>query len=270
MPRKRPSTDPLAAKAPTERESYGPKPVSDNLFTSKIHENSSAALSSELEIFQIPLTNLSIEKTRQMEYFPLSAMQPLETTWEFRVPGDQLFVDLNSIYLHVRFKVERADGEPWKTAPLTKTSTVDGKTVSETFPVDDIRIDSTPIPSLFSNVDLYCNSVRLTDQNGTFPFNSKINEIFYTSSEARRTHRLAAGYTKANNGELKVGSKSFDFIDKLCLPLMACDKALLSHVTLFFRFLKSRDSFIVHNESTPPQSQEFVVKIEKIVLKLKK
>lgn len=247
-------------------EPYGPRyAVKEDPLRSKIHSASAAAISSDLDIFLVPNTNYSIERSKPYEYLPIAGLNPQDRTYEFKVLGDPDFIDLSSIYLHVKYTVTRSDNQDFTDAGGTLNNV--------TYQPDNIRTTIIPLHALWSQIDLYLNNVRITDQYSSYPYQAYFNELLYSTPESRRTHRKVSGLgdTSTEAFEKKLENKKvYNIADKLHLPMLDSDKALLSHVTLFFRFTRSRSNFAIHNHSSPPWSKDFNIKIQNLVLKLKK
>jgi len=75
-----------------------------------IHEGSCECAKSELDLFSVPPTQTSIESGLYGEYRPISSITdgaPIE--FEIVSSGDD-YIDFTNSYLHVKGKIQRADG----------------------------------------------------------------------------------------------------------------------------------------------------------------
>jgi len=111
---------------------------------SYIHEGSCECAKSELDLFSVPPTQTSIESGLLIEYRPISSITdgtPIE--FENVSSGDD-YIDFTNSYLHVKAKIQRADG----------TALVAADTVG---PVNNC------LHCLFSQVDVSLNGTQITN-----------------------------------------------------------------------------------------------------------
>ena len=81
-----------------------------------IHEGSCQCAKSELDLFSIPPTQTSIDSGTFVEYRPISTLTdgaPIE--FDVTASGDD-YLDFANSYLHVKVKIERANGTPLEAA----------------------------------------------------------------------------------------------------------------------------------------------------------
>src|SRR6266436_8026682 len=76
-----------------------------------ISEESGEGIPNYLEFFQIPRTNLTIEKTFLQKFNPLETFNLTDSNLKFRINGlPDTFLDLKSIRLNLQFRVTKLDG----------------------------------------------------------------------------------------------------------------------------------------------------------------
>ena len=68
---------------------------------------SSATIGSEVQLFSLPKTDMSIKERRFQDYSPLSDnLTPLE----FLIPATDTFIDLNQSYFTMTLRLKKSDG----------------------------------------------------------------------------------------------------------------------------------------------------------------
>ena len=103
-----------------------------------MHRDSCACGTDSLELFKVPPTNVTLEDSKWMEYYPISSTLNSDTApieFEIKGQGDE-YLDLSQSYLQVVCKFTKADG----------TNLTGGGSTST--PVNNI------LHSLFSEIDV--------------------------------------------------------------------------------------------------------------------
>ena len=76
-----------------------------------ISDESGEGIPNYLQFFQIPRTNLTIEKTYLQKFNPLETFNVTDSNLKFRINGlPDTFLDLRSIRLNLQFRVLKKDG----------------------------------------------------------------------------------------------------------------------------------------------------------------
>ncbi len=76
-----------------------------------ISEESGEGIPNYLEFFQIPRTNLTIEKTYLQKFNPLETFNVTDSNLKFRINGlPDTFIDLKTIRLNLQFRIIKKDG----------------------------------------------------------------------------------------------------------------------------------------------------------------
>ena len=76
-----------------------------------ISDESGEGIPNYLQFFQIPRTNLTIEKTYLQKFNPLETFNVTDSNLKFRINGlPDTFLDLRSIRLNLQFRVVEKDG----------------------------------------------------------------------------------------------------------------------------------------------------------------
>ena len=75
-----------------------------------ISAESGEGIPNYLQFFQIPRTNLTIEKTYLQKFNPLETFNTTDSNLKFRINGlPDTFLDLKSIRLNLQFRVVKSD-----------------------------------------------------------------------------------------------------------------------------------------------------------------
>jgi hypothetical protein len=78
-----------------------------------IHSESAEGVPNYLQFFQIPRTNITVEKTYMQQFNPLETFNDTDSNIKYRINGlPDTFVDLNSIRLNLQFRVMKTDNTP--------------------------------------------------------------------------------------------------------------------------------------------------------------
>ena len=113
---------------------------------------------SALCIFDKPPTQTDIIKNYVTDYFPITSISsggPIE----FHIPGNtEDYVDVNDIYLYVKFKVVKGDGSAIAAA-------------------DKVGVNNLPIATLFQDVSLTLGETQIEGGQQSYPYVSYINTV---------------------------------------------------------------------------------------------
>nr|XP_034317022.1 uncharacterized protein F54H12.2-like [Crassostrea gigas] len=114
-----------------------------------------------LELFQVPPTNIALEESKWMEYYPISSTLDSDTApieFDIQGQGDE-YIDLSQTYLQIVCKFTKADG-----GNLTGVNGI-------STPVNNI------IHSLFSEIDLTLNGKIVTPGTDTYPYKAYLEKL---------------------------------------------------------------------------------------------
>ena len=116
---------------------------------SYVHPNSKRCEKSEIDLFSVPPTQLSLEKGRWIDYRPLSSVTNDDGAMTFLIAGTDVYIDLSRTILTVEGKIAVKSG-----------SSVNANIA----PVNNF------LHSLFKQVDVYLNGKQVTPAMGTYPY----------------------------------------------------------------------------------------------------
>jgi hypothetical protein len=79
-----------------------------------IHQDSCECTKSELDLFSMPPTQVSVDNGTFVEYHPISSLAD-GTPIEFEVSSSgEDYIDFANSYVYARAKITKADGKIWK------------------------------------------------------------------------------------------------------------------------------------------------------------
>ncbi len=150
-----------------------------------VHEKSKRCDKTEVNLFNIPPTQTSLEKGRWIDYHPLSSVENDEGPITFLVAGTDNYVDLSKTILVVEGKVVKADG-----------TDLSGGEQSNVAPVNNF------LHSLFKQVDVYLNGKQVTPAMGTYPYRAYLETLLNYDVSAKESQFTSALYYKDTPGQM--------------------------------------------------------------------
>lgn len=162
---------------------------------SLIHKDSSCCTKSELDLFSVPPTQLSIDRNVTVEYrptTPLTGNGPLE----FQIDGCDDFTDLSETYLYVKVQIVNNDGTPLDENDIVAPSNLF-------------------LHSLFSKVEVKLNGRQICSMNNyIYPYRAMLETLLNYGKEAKSSHLECELYYKDTAGameDMKVNSENEGF-----------------------------------------------------------
>ena len=152
---------------------------------SYVHPNSKRCEKSEIDLFSVPPTQLSLEKGRWIDYRPLSSVQNDDAAITFMISGTDEYLDLSKTILIVEGTVEASNGTSQVTASQA--------------PVNNF------LHSLFKQVDVYLNGKQVTPAMGTYPYRAYIETLLNYDVSAKKSQLSSALYFKDTPGHMEEG-----------------------------------------------------------------
>ena len=152
---------------------------------SYVHPYSKRCEKSEIDLFSVPPTQLSLEKGRWIDYRPLSSVTNDDSAITFLISGTDEYIDLSKTILVVEGKVINGDG-----------SDLSGGTQSNVAPVNNF------LHSLIKQVDVYLNGKQVTPAMGTYAYRSYIETLLNYDVSAKNSQLSSALYFKDTPGQM--------------------------------------------------------------------
>ena len=148
---------------------------------SLVHAHSKPCSKSELELFEIPPTQMVIEDSEYVEYRPFGGVSQ-EGSNQFIIPGvGSKYLDINNTQLYIRAKITKGNG-----ADITSSDKVG--------PVNLL------MHSLFSQVSVTLNGKLITDSTPTYPYRAMIETLLNYNKESKESHLQTQFYYKDTAG----------------------------------------------------------------------
>ena len=149
-----------------------------------VHSYSKRCEKSEVDLFSIPPTQLSLEKGRWIEYRPLSSVQNNDSAITFVIAGTDEYLDLSKTILVVEGKVIPGTGGDLSTGQASIA------------PVNNF------LHSLFRQVDVYLNGKQVTPAMGTYAYRSYLETLLNYDVSAKQSQLSSAMYYKDTAGQM--------------------------------------------------------------------
>uniref|UniRef100_A0A915DMS5 Uncharacterized protein n=1 Tax=Ditylenchus dipsaci TaxID=166011 RepID=A0A915DMS5_9BILA len=210
----------------------------------KIDVGSGSACHSGLNIFTVPPTNVSVNKSVIREILPVNTID--ESPYEFRVFSDNQWIDLSKTYLYLELALQKRTGNNW--VPLVAAD-----------------VDVAPVQALgqsfIRQLKVHINGTEVYDSTNLYPYLSYIkNELTY-SKDVKSSLLASTGYynedqhdNAADSGYVKrcatmANSQVCEYISLLDFDLANQSQYLLNNLNLHFTIYKSDDSFMIQKLS---------------------
>ena len=152
-----------------------------------VHPYSKRCEKSEVDLFSIPPTQLSLEKGRWIEYRPLSSVQNNDSAITFVIAGTDEYLDLSKTILVVEGKVVAGGDLSTGQASIA--------------PVNNF------LHSLFRQVDVYFNGKQVTPAMGTYAYRSYLETLLNYDVSAKQSQLSSAMYYKDTAGQMDEAGK---------------------------------------------------------------
>lgn len=228
-----------------------------------IHERSCLCLSTQLDLFSVPGTQTSQEKSIWVPYYPLTNTTD-QGPIEFDVKPSPHYTDLSDTRLYIRARILNHDGTTF--ANETAVSTV-----------------NMPLHALFSKVDVYMCNRMITQSTGTYPWKAALETLLNFGYDAKTTQLNTIMYYKDNGMAMNdanasaegtnfgltkrwtytAGSRYFELYGPLHVDLFFQEKYLLSNVPIRIKLTRSASQFVLMSDM---QNQQFKIEIAEAVL----
>ena len=152
---------------------------------SYVHPFSKRCEKSEIDLFNVPSTQQSLERGRWIDYTPLSSTDNSETPINFLIAGTDEYIDLSKTILTVTGKILKGDG-----------TALGGGDQSNVAPSNNF------LHSLFKQVDVYLNGKQVTPAMGTYAYRAYIETLLNYDVSAKKSQFSSALYYKDTAGHM--------------------------------------------------------------------
>ena len=236
-----------------------------------VHAKSQECTKSELDLFSVPPTQVSLEKGHWVDHLPVSSVSdggPIT----FLCPGTEDYVDLAKTILVVRAKVTKANGD-------------------DLGPDEKVGIVNNFLHSLFKQVDVFLKGKQVTQATGTYAYRAYLETLLNYGPAAKRSQLTAAMFYKDTSTKMDTADptlagdhanvnlglkKRYEFSKESGIIEMAgpifCDvfmseRLLLSYVDLKILMNRNVDEFCLMASEA---DADYRVKLTEVYLKIRK
>ena len=207
-----------------------------------LHDMSETCVKSELDIYTVPVTQVSVDRTSYQEIPPISAITDTAPL-EFYVTGSsEDYIDLNNTYILIRAKITNADGG------------IIGNDA-------EVGFVNYPGCSLFSQVDIMLGDTLITHSSSTYPYRGVI-ECLLNYGHDTLTSQFGCGlFAKDTAGAMDVTnpagnnlglraraeytarSRVVELIAPIHADMFFQEKLLINGVDIKMKFIRAKDEF---------------------------
>ena len=246
---------------------------------SLIHEHSCECLKSELELFQIPPTQTSLEQAKFRSSRPIYSIDrggPIEF---IITPGDDEYVDLSSAFLYTVNRILDSEG---KVIP-DKVGSPPNQTVNPKHIVFPINYFAA---TRFRNVSVLLNSKQIGDSDNLYAYRAYLETLLSYGDECKRHQlRMSLWYpdTKKLDAEcfadlekdsspnkgaqkrfnLSKNGSSFECVSRVHNELFSQDKLLPNTSTIKVKFHRADPEFSLMSKET---DNRYMISIDTAIL----
>lgn len=205
---------------------------------------------SELELFTVPPTNISMEKGICIEGMPISSITP-GSPIEFNISSSDEYIDVGRTVLYIKAKITKKDKSALE---------ADSK-------VGPVNLW---LHSLFSQVDVKLNGKLISPSVNTYPYRAYLETLLSYGSDAKDSQLTSELWYKdiavmdANDpheadlantgfvarGALTAQSKSVEMIGRLHCDIFQQDRYLLNGVEMNVKLIPSPEQFHLMADGT--------------------
>ena len=218
---------------------------------------SQVAINSQLDLFQIPPTDVSQNEGYTVPYFPNSDTKQNEYAGiEVNIPAKQnTYIDLSKTKIYIRGKITAG------TTDLKKDPDGDMKDSAKTALV---ALVNNGLHSLFSNIEIYLNDVLVSSPSThSYCYEAMLKKMLNNSYTVQKFKDSMAMYYPDTNYEtltddegfksrqmLASGSQEFEMIDSIYQDIFSLDKYLLSGVGIRLRLNRTNKNFFLQKATS--------------------
>lgn len=184
-------------------------------FTNDCHDGS-------FEIFSRPPTEIGLQAHSEHEIHPQTEVTKSATSIDFLIPGDgDEYVDLSSLRLHLRVKVEG----------------------SAAIAENEVSLIKFWPQGLFRQVDMFLNGTLVTTSSSMYGYTAYVMSLLSYSSEVKR-HQMEV-MEHASGWDIVPDQLENEAFSHLNLPLCNQSRFIPNGVSIKLRLLRASDEFLV-------------------------
>lgn len=229
--------------------------------TKKIDASSSFALSSALNIFAVPPTNVAVTRSHYREILPLNTIS--ESPYHFRIFSDNLWTDLSRTYLYLELALEKqdADGKWVRATAADKVAPI--QNIGQTF-VEQLRV-SVSNTEIYDSGPLYPYKAYMTTEL-SYPESTKSTFLAASGYRVESVHDSADDEGFKKRAALFHDGKSAQFLSRLDFDLGNQELLLLNNTDVLFSIFRARDNFLITTLKGDPDTSVYRLNLLSIKL----
>ena len=225
---------------------------------SYLHKHSQECTKSELDLFGVPATQISVGNATIVQYSPvtLNADGPLK----FIVPGiEGEYLSLSQIYPYIKVKITKSNG-----------NAIDEQSI--------VALSNLFLHTMFSQVDVFLNNQKITSSINTYPYRCMLETLMNYGEEAKKTQLVTSMFYKDTAGKMdsidvkdgnqglnkrqQTKSTSFAMYGRLHSDICHQNRYLINNVNMNVKLLRSTNNFCLMGDS----KNNYEVQIEDALL----
>lgn len=205
---------------------------------SLINDKSAPSTKSELDIFSVPPTQVVVKRGFWDEIQPVNSITD-EGPYEFRIPPDSNYIQLNKNYIYIQFKIN----VPQVIAPATVPDYAPINLIGKTF---------------FKQVKCFLGGKLIYDSSDKYAYRAFLETELNYGVDAKDSHLQSSLYFKETNDKLDTKDSEsfksratlvkngvvFEVTAPIHIDLFLQDRYLLNYTDLRIELYKNSDNFI--------------------------
>lgn len=191
-----------------------------------VHDQSEGCNKSELNLFTVPPTQVTVEKSTFVDYYPVSTLGEDSAPIEFFVPGNgEDYLDPSRMPLYVKVKIKTAAGEDAGADAL-------------------VGPQNLFLQTLFSQVNFSPNDKLITPSSAIYPYRAMIETLLNFGPAAKQSQLTTSLYYKDTPGKMDVvdpntadadANKGLKTRNKFTKASKSCDMSVPLHADICFQ-----------------------------------
>src|SRR5258705_2896316 len=206
-----------------------------------LHPLSKEFIKSELSLWSLPTTQVSVDSSKFVEYYPISTLAA-GSPIEFQIPPSDEYIDLNDTLISVCARIVLTDNK-------SIAAHAQGSFIAPT---------KNWSSSLFSSINVYFGDKLVSGANTDYPYISYLETLLSYGSDAKKSY-LECGLwveeeddakNKTTRANYVTASKPVYMLSRLHVDLFKANRLMLKQVGIKLTLTRSKDAFAI--ESTDP------------------
>ena len=210
-----------------------------------VYEGSKLAMRSNLKVFSLPPTDVSVNSTFYGTYTTTTSLKDTFSPITFQIPASVDYTDLQSSFLYIRARVTQKDGSILASD-------------------DKVAISSQFFYTMFSNVKVKMNGTPVSDSGSLYPYRACIPELlcrgvgekqstmtttmFYPDTITDNFSASNLGFAKRS--EFCKSSKMFDLTGRISAPCFESSRYFVPGVSFEIIMTRSLPEFCLDSPTT--------------------